>query len=75
MHIFDLHTAYLAVSNVLLPYDPDEKRIKTAQSVCRMHAAPTVSTDGKISTKKQMAEDIGKGLWRKVRATCGLQLL
>ncbi len=23
-HIFDLHTAYLAVSNILLPYDPDE---------------------------------------------------
>src|SRR5262249_33514861 len=25
VHIFDLHTAYLAVSNILLPYNPDEK--------------------------------------------------
>ena len=25
-HIFDLHTAYLAASNVLLPYNPDEVR-------------------------------------------------
>ena len=25
-HVFDLHTAYLAASNLLLPYDPDEKR-------------------------------------------------
>ena len=24
VHIFDLHTAYLAASNVLLPYNPDE---------------------------------------------------
>ena len=23
-HVFDLHTAYLAASNLLLPYDPEE---------------------------------------------------
>jgi hypothetical protein len=28
VHIFDLHTAYLAVSNILLPYEPDETRKK-----------------------------------------------
>ena len=28
VHIFDLHTAYLAASNILLPHDPDEKRKK-----------------------------------------------
>ena len=28
MHIFDLHTAYLAASNMLLPHDPDEERSK-----------------------------------------------
>jgi DNA polymerase I len=28
VHIFDLHTAYLAGSNILLPYNPDEKRKK-----------------------------------------------
>jgi DNA polymerase I len=27
-HIFDQHTAYLAASNLLLPYDPDEERKK-----------------------------------------------
>ena len=27
-HVFDLHTAYLSVSNVLPPYDPSEKRTK-----------------------------------------------
>src|SRR5207244_1052876 len=28
VHVFDLHTAYLAASNILLPYNPDEKRKK-----------------------------------------------
>ena len=27
-YIFDLHTAYLAASNILLPYEPDEARKK-----------------------------------------------
>jgi hypothetical protein len=27
-HIFDQHTAYLAASNILLPYNPDEIRKK-----------------------------------------------
>jgi hypothetical protein len=26
IHVFDLHTAYLAASNILLPYNPDEVR-------------------------------------------------
>ena len=26
VHVFDLHTAYLAASNILLPYNPDEVR-------------------------------------------------
>ena len=30
-HVFDLHTAYLSVSNILLPYEPELKRIKAAQ--------------------------------------------
>src|SRR5262249_27198631 len=28
VHVFDLHTAYLAASNVLTPYEPDVKRNK-----------------------------------------------
>ena len=35
IHIFDLHTAYLATSNVLLPYDPDEVTEETAQASTR----------------------------------------
>ena len=27
-YVYDLHTAYLSVSNILLPYNPDENRIK-----------------------------------------------
>ena len=34
-HIFDLHTAYLAASNILLPYSPDEVRKKSAQALAR----------------------------------------
>ena len=32
-HIFDQHTAYLAASNVLLPYDPDEIAYARTQTV------------------------------------------
>ena len=28
VHVFDQHTAWLATSNILLPYEPDEKRVK-----------------------------------------------
>ena len=28
VHVYDLHTAYLAASNILLPHNPDEKRKK-----------------------------------------------
>ena len=28
VHVFDLHTAFLASSNILLPYNPDEVRNK-----------------------------------------------
>ena len=39
-HIFDLHTAYLAVSNVLLPYNPDEVRKRQSKRLpdaCRTY--------------------------------------
>jgi len=39
-HIFDQHTAYLATSNILLPYDPDETRKKQRKGLsyaCRAY--------------------------------------
>ena len=35
VHVFDLHTAYLAASNILRPYNPDEVRTRTAQGPLR----------------------------------------
>ena len=49
-HIFDLHTAYLAASNILLPYDPDEVR-RSRASACPMPVAPTASKVGSASTR------------------------
>ena len=40
VHIFDLHTAYLAASNILLPYNPDEVRKrprKRLSDACRAY--------------------------------------
>ena len=40
VHIFDLHTAYLAASNILLPYNPDEvkqKPRKRLSDACRAY--------------------------------------
>ena len=34
-HVFDLHTAYLAISNILLPYNPDEIPQEAAQGLVR----------------------------------------
>jgi hypothetical protein len=63
-HIFDLHTAYLAVSNILLPYDPNEKRSKPRKRLPDACRAYGIEGWENIE-KKQMAEDIGNGLWQK----------
>ena len=63
-HVLDLHTAYLAASNVLLPYNPDEKHKKPRKGLpdaCRAHdIAGWENID-----KEEISEDIGKGRWRK----------
>jgi DNA polymerase I len=62
-HVFDLHTAYLASSNVLLPYDPDVKRTKQRKRLsdaCRAYGIEGWET----LNKEQMAKDIGEGRWR-----------
>src|ERR1700730_14636231 len=62
--IFDQHTAYLASSNLLLPYDPDEKRAKPRKAL--PDACRTYGVEGwENIEKKTMAKDIGEGLWRK----------
>jgi len=62
-HIFDLHTAYLAVSNVLLPYNPDEVRRRQSKRLpdaCRAYGiAGWESVD-----KDSIGKDIGEGRWR-----------
>ena len=62
-HVFDLHTAYLAASNILLPYDPDEERKKQQKRLpdaCRAYAI-----DGwEHIDKGTIAQDIGEGRWR-----------
>lgn len=64
VHIFDLHTSYLAVSNILLPYDPNEKRVKPRKRLPDACRAYGIEGWENIE-KKQMAEDIGNGLWQK----------
>ncbi len=63
-HIFDQHTAYLAASNVLLPYNPDEERIKQKKGLidaCRAYGI--VGWD--FVEKKNISKDIGEGRWEK----------
>ena len=65
-HILDLHTAYLSVSNILLPYDPDgekkrKKPRKRLPDACRAYGIEGWERVDKDS----IAADIGAGNWRK----------
>ena len=62
-HVYDLHTAYLSVSNILLPFNPDETRIKQRNGLS--YACRAYGIDGweKID-KPEMAKAIGEGRWR-----------
>ena len=62
-HIFDLHTAYLAASNVLLPHNPDEVRKRPRKRLsdsCRAYGIPGWEN----IDKEAIAKDIGEGRWR-----------
>ena len=61
-HVFDLHTAYLASSNILLPYDPDEKRTKQRKRLSDACRAYGIEGWENIN-KEQIAIDIGEGRW------------
>ena len=62
-HIFDLHTAYLAGSNILLPHNPDEERKKQKKDF--LNACRAYGLEGwERIDKKAMQEAIGNGTWR-----------
>ena len=63
VHIFDLHTAYLAASNILLPYDPDEVRKKARKRLSDACRAYGIEGWEQID-KETIARDIGEGRWR-----------
>jgi hypothetical protein len=62
-HVFDLHTAYLASSNILLPYEPDERRVKQRKRLSDACRAYGIEGWENLD-KEQMAKDIGEGRWR-----------
>jgi DNA polymerase I len=62
-HVFDLHTAYLAASNVLLPHNPDELRKRPRKRLA--DACRTYGIEGWEQIDKEViARDIGEGRWR-----------
>jgi hypothetical protein len=63
-HIFDQHTAYLAASNILLPYNPDEIRKKQSKKLPDACRAYGIEGWENID-KGTMARDIGEGRWRE----------
>jgi hypothetical protein len=63
IHVFDLHTAYLAASNVLLPHDPDEIRKKPRKRLS--DACKAYGLDGwERIDKADISKAIGEGTWR-----------
>ena len=68
-HVFDLHTAYLSVSNILLPHNPDEKPKRPRKRLSDACRAYEVEGWENID-KEQMAKDIGEGRWRDYGQEC-----
>ena len=63
-HIYDLHTAYLSVSNILRPHNPSEiykRPRKRLSDACRAYGINGWETIDKAA----IAADIGNGAWRK----------
>jgi DNA polymerase family A len=63
-HVYDLHTAYLSVSNILLPYNPDETRIKQRKRLSDACKAYGIAGWENID-KPEIAKAIGGGRWRE----------
>jgi DNA polymerase I len=64
VHLFDQHTAYLATSNILLPYNPDEKREKPRKRLSDACRAYGVEGWEGID-KEKISKDIGEGRWQE----------
>ena len=73
-HIFDLHTAYLAASNVLLPYNPDEVRKRQENGLADACRAYGIEGWENID-KTAIAKAIGEGRWREYGRDGVLELL
>ena len=73
-HIFDQHTAYLAASNILLPYNPDEVRKKPRKRLSDACRAYGIEGWENID-KETIAKDIGEGRWREYGREARLRLL
>jgi DNA polymerase I len=71
-HVYDLHTAYLSVSNILLPYNPDETRIKSRKRLSDACKAYGITGWENID-KPEMAKAIGEGRWREYGQPAVLQ--
>ena len=63
VHVFDLHTAYLSVSNVLLPHNPDEVRKRERKGLSDACRAYDIEGWEDID-KPNIARDIGEGRWQ-----------
>ena len=63
-HVYDLHTAFLSVSNILLPYDPDENRKKQRKRLSDACRAYGIEGWEDID-KPDIAKAIGEGRWRE----------
>jgi hypothetical protein len=64
IHIFDLHPAYLAASNVLLPYDLDEEKKRKKPRKRLADACRAYGIEGWENIDKEtIAKDIAAGQW------------
>ena len=73
-HVFDLHTAYLAASNILLPYNPDEVRKRQRKRLSDACRAYGIEGWERID-KPAIAEAIGEGRWREYGQEACLRIL
>jgi len=64
VYIFDQHTAYLAASNILLPYDPNEMRKKPRKRLSDACRAYGIEGWERID-KEDISKAIGNGTWRE----------
>jgi hypothetical protein len=64
VYVYDQHTAFLAASNILEPYDPDEQRNRPSKKLpdaCRAYRI----TGWEHIDKANIQKDIGEGRWRQ----------